>query len=72
MAESITNYGPFGWSIGGFLDAHVEGLDTAMAKITSQLFFLAEYRNALITVGVPGEIDVGTCDSNRRMKEETA
>ena len=48
------------------------GLGTATAKITSQLSILDEYRNALITVGVPGEIDVGTCDSNRRMKEETA
>ena len=41
-------------------------------KLSNQLPLLAEYREALITAAVTGEIDVDTFDNDRRMEEATA
>lgn len=41
-------------------------------SITTQLTLLAEYREALITAAVTGEIDVETFDSDRHREEATA
>lgn len=55
-----------------FLDSRTEDLDRTVALITTQLTLLAEYREALITAAVTGEIDVDTFENDRHMEEATA
>ena len=56
----------------GFLDTHTEAVDRAFSTLTTQLTLLAEYREALITAAVTGEIDVDTFDNDRYQEEVTA
>jgi len=50
----------------------VGSLGSSAGFLTNQLNLLAEYREALITAAITGEIDVDTFDTDRHSKEATA
>ena len=54
--------------IARFLDTHTEAVGRAVSTIETQLDLLAEYREALITAAVTGEIDVDTFDRDRNLE----
>ncbi len=50
----------------------IGSLGSSAGFLTAQLNLLAEYREALITAAVTGEIDVDTFDTDRHREEATA
>jgi len=50
----------------------IGSLGSSACFLTTQLSLLADYREALITAAVTGEIDVEAFDNDRNMKEATA
>jgi hypothetical protein len=42
--------------------------DEAISRLTAQLTLFAEYREALISAAVTGELDVDTFDSDRNLE----
>ena len=59
-------------SIALFINDYVSTSHRLASTLESQLSLLAEYREALITAAVTGEIDVDTFDNDRNMEEATA
>ena len=59
-------------SIAGYLTTQIGAIERLERTITAQLALLAEYREALITAAVTGEIDVDTFDNHRHMEGATA
>ena len=59
-------------AIARYLDRQTQLMDRATRMLTTQLALLGEYREALITAAVTGEIDVDTFDNDRNMEEATA
>jgi type I restriction enzyme S subunit len=53
------------------MDAGIRRIGTLEDLLTAQLEFLAEYREALITAAVSGEIHVDTFDSDRNLEVAT-
>jgi len=52
--------------------SQADNIDSVVDKTRTQLTLLTEYREALTTAAVTGEIDVDTFDGNRHMEEATA
>ncbi len=50
----------------------IGSLGSSAGFLTTQLSLLADYREALITAAVTGEIDVEAFDNDRNMEEATA
>lgn len=55
-------------TIARFLDDRTDLLNTTMAKAEGQLGLLAEYRQALITAAVTGELDLSSFDGEERLE----
>jgi type I restriction enzyme S subunit len=53
-------------------DRERQRMDRLASSLACQVDLLAEYREALITAAVTGEIDVDTFDNDRNMEEATA
>jgi type I restriction enzyme S subunit len=54
------------------IDRQSAAIDTAIERLEKQAVLLAEYREALITAAVTGEIDVDTFDNDRHREEVSA
>ncbi len=59
------------YSIAQSLNSTLSLIELATTTIRTQLDILTEYREALITAAVSGEIDVDTCDSDRNLEAAT-
>lgn len=59
-------------AIARYLDEQTQLMDRATLPLATQLSLLAEYREALITAAVIGEVDVDTFNSDRRLETATS